>query len=101
MDHPHHHQKRYLCGMCPWHSARCFLEGLNLLTPLPVVSFFITTCQLHNYFYLLILHEMLKAGGGGGAGEEKDRSVNLDIIIKNGLFTQGFNGICPHGERIG
>lgn len=39
--------------------------------------------------------------GAGRAGEEKGRSVNLDIIIKNGLFTQRFNGICPRGERIG
>lgn len=81
------------------------MEGLTLLMPLPVVSFFITTCQLQNYFYLLILHEMLKervSGKGGRACRgKKGRSVNLDIIIKNGLFTQRFNGICPRGERIG
>lgn len=45
-----------------------------------MVSFFITTCQLHSYFYCLIPHELLKK-----REKEKDISMNLGLlIIKNG-----------------
>lgn len=55
------------------------------LISVSLVSFFITTCQLHSYLYLLIPHELLKRGE-----KEKDKSMNLDLlIIKNGgLYTE-------------
>ena len=49
---PHHHQKGYLSGVCPWHSARCFLEGLNLLMSLPFENNF-KPCFLAAYAILV------------------------------------------------
>lgn len=39
--------------------------------------------------------------------KERKRHANefaicyLSVIKSGGLFTQGFNGICPHGRQIG
>lgn len=33
----------------------------------------------------------------------RERYMNLDLLIidNDGLYTQGLNGFCPHGKRIG
>lgn len=50
-------------AVCPWHSARCFLEGSDLPTSLPIESygsFSPTTCQLHSCLWFLVPHGMFK-----------------------------------------
>lgn len=86
-------------GVCPWHSARCFLEGLDLPKSSPIESygsFSITACRFHSCLWFPVPHGKLKRK------RERNTSVNLDLLVKNdSLFAWGFNSICPHGKRIG